>query len=218
MYMTKILVIEDEANIREGIVGILEFARYEVDTAKNGLMGIQAAARFKPDLILCDIMMPELNGYEVLLELSQSPATASIPFIFLTARSTRDDIRRGMSLGADDYLTKPFSAEELLEAVKTRLDRHQEIEKYNLQQMGLMRQYINLTLPHELRTPLNVILGYAEMLSQNTEDMNANKIRALVGKLKSGTVRLSNLVENYIAYSIPSPKMRGEKKQGNQVK
>src|SRR5690242_2364386 len=115
--MTKILVIEDEALILENVVEILEMEGFEVKGAPNGKLGLQVAAQFVPDLIICDIMMPEVNGYDVLMELNSSPELSVIPFIFLTARASRVDIRKGMTLGADDYLPKPFSAQELLQAV-----------------------------------------------------------------------------------------------------
>ena len=145
--MTSILVIEDETSIRESIIDALEFAKYNVEAARNGVEGVQLAQSYKPDLILCDVMMPELDGYGVLLELSQMPDLSRVPFVFLTAKATRDDMRHGMALGADDYLTKPFTSQELLEAVKSRLERHKQVQKYNMQQMEFVRQYINLTLP-----------------------------------------------------------------------
>lgn len=198
--MTKILVIEDENSIRETIIDSLEFADYEVDSATNGLLGVQVAKSFQPDLILCDVMMPELDGYGVLLELSQDVNLSRVPFIFLTAKATKEDMRRGMALGADDYLTKPFTSQELLEAVKVRLERHQQIQTYNTQQMEFVRQYINLTLPHELRTPLSGIMGYMYMLEDGFEDMDANTIRDMIGAINRASNRLGHLIENYIAY------------------
>ncbi len=120
----KILLIEDNLEIRENTSEILSLANYEVVTAENGKIGIELAQREKPDLIVCDIMMPELDGYGVLHILNKKPETASIPFIFLTAKTERTDIRKGMNLGADDYLTKPFNDTELLDAIETRLRKH----------------------------------------------------------------------------------------------
>ncbi len=198
--MTSILVIEDETSIRESIIDALEFAKYNVEAARNGVEGVQLAQSYKPDLILCDVMMPELDGYGVLLELSQMPDLSRVPFVFLTAKATRDDMRHGMSLGADDYLTKPFTSQELLEAVKSRLERHKQVQKYNMQQMEFVRQYINLTLPHELRTPLSGIMGYMYMLEDGFEDMDNETIRSMLGAIKRASNRLSHLIENYIAY------------------
>ena len=118
--MKKILVIEDNANIRENIVEILEWGEYKVIAADNGKKGMELAVSEKPDLIICDIMMPGLNGYGVLHVLSKEPETATIPFIFLTAKADRTDMRKGLEMGADDYLTKPFHASDLLSAIESR--------------------------------------------------------------------------------------------------
>jgi DNA-binding response OmpR family regulator len=122
--MKKILVIEDNADIRENTSEILSLANYTVITAENGKVGVDLANREKPDLIICDIMMPELDGYGVLHVLSKRPETAAIPFIFVTAKTERSDIRKGMELGADDYLTKPFDDNELLNAIEVRFRKN----------------------------------------------------------------------------------------------
>jgi CRP-like cAMP-binding protein/DNA-binding NarL/FixJ family response regulator len=127
--MKTILLIEDDTDMRENIAEILELASYRVVRAGNGKRGVELARRDPPDLILCDIMMPELDGYGVLLMLSKIPATAEVPFIFLSAKAERSDVRRGMELGADDYLTKPFEESELLNAVEGRLKRSQTFRK-----------------------------------------------------------------------------------------
>lgn len=125
--MSTILVIEDEPQVRANLQEILELADHTTLGATNGKMGLELATRHPPDLIICDIMMPELDGYGVLKCLRQTAATANVPFIFLTAKSDREDFRAGMRLGADDYLNKPFSPEDVLEAVAVRLDRHQSL-------------------------------------------------------------------------------------------
>jgi len=121
--MKRILVIEDNLEVRENIAEILELSNYEVDTAENGKIGVEKALASPPDLILCDVMMPELDGFGVLNLLSQNTLTAGIPFIFTTARTEKEDIRRGMNLGADDYITKPFYKDELLSVIQTRLKK-----------------------------------------------------------------------------------------------
>ncbi|MCC5924856.1 MAG: response regulator [Crocinitomicaceae bacterium] len=121
--MTKIAVIEDNHEMRENIQEILELADYEVVTAANGKEGIEVVKNTSPDLIICDIMMPELDGYGVLFYLSKNPITSKIPFIFLTAKTERADMRKGMNLGADDYIAKPFEEMELLEAIESRLKK-----------------------------------------------------------------------------------------------
>ncbi len=126
--MKKILLIEDNMEMRENAAEILELAKYTVFTAENGKEGVRLAQSEKPDLIICDIMMPELDGYGVLHMLSKNPETSSIPFIFLTAKAEKADHRKGMSMGADDYLTKPFDDMELLGAVEVRLKKSEQLK------------------------------------------------------------------------------------------
>jgi CRP-like cAMP-binding protein/CheY-like chemotaxis protein len=125
----KILLIEDNNDVRENTAEILELASYKVFTAENGKKGVETAQKEKPDLIICDIMMPVLDGYGVLHLLSKSQETASIPFIFLSAKAERSDLRKGMEMGADDYLTKPFEESELLNAIESRLKRSEIVKK-----------------------------------------------------------------------------------------
>lgn len=124
--MTKILLIEDEPQTRENLALILRMEGFEAVTARNGRIGLEAAAREKPDLILCDVSMPELDGFGVLSALRAAPETAGIPLIFLTARGERQDQRSGMNLGADDYIIKPVEPEDLLAAIQARLCRQQQ--------------------------------------------------------------------------------------------
>lgn len=123
--MKKILLIEDNKDMRENTTEILELANYKVVAASNGKTGVELAAKENPDLIICDIMMPELDGYGVLYLLGKNASTAGIPFIFLTAKAEKTDMRKGMSMGADDYLTKPFEEMELLNAVEARLRKNE---------------------------------------------------------------------------------------------
>ena len=121
--MTKILVIEDEPEMRRNITTLLRFKNYEAIAAENGLVGVEKARREKPDLILCDVMMPELDGFGVLRALQEDAKLALIPFLFLTAKGEKDDLRCGMNLGADDYLTKPVANNDLVQAIEARLRR-----------------------------------------------------------------------------------------------
>ncbi len=124
-----ILVIEDQQDVRENIVELLELSNYQVRDTSNGKEGVKAALESQPDLILCDIMMPEMDGYEVLYVLSKNPATSGIPFIFLTAKAEKADFRKGMNMGADDYITKPFREIELLGAIERRLEKFRGLSK-----------------------------------------------------------------------------------------
>lgn len=136
--MKTILIIEDNKDVRENTAEILEMASYKVLQAENGKMGVELAQNAKPDLIICDIMMPVLDGYGVIHLLNKNPETASIPFIFLTAKSERSDMRKGMEMGADDYISKPFDDIELLNAVESRLKKNEVLRaEYSQNVQGL---------------------------------------------------------------------------------
>jgi DNA-binding response OmpR family regulator len=136
--MKSVLVIDDNQDIRENTAEILELAGYKTFTAENGKKGVEAAQREKPDVIVCDIMMPELDGYGVLHLLRKNTETQSIPFVFLTAKTERSDFRKGMEMGADDYITKPFEDIELLNAIEIRLKKAEVLNnKYAPSQHGI---------------------------------------------------------------------------------
>jgi CRP-like cAMP-binding protein/CheY-like chemotaxis protein len=159
----KVLIIEDNIDIRENVVEILELANYQVFEAADGKQGIELAQEHNPDLILCDIMMPELDGYGVLYLLSKNPETSNIPFVFLTAKAERLDLRKGMDLGADDYLTKPFDGVELLNAVESRLRKKQT--QHNFYSKALDR--------------LNTLIKDTNGLTELKKIINDRKIRRL---------------------------------------
>jgi diguanylate cyclase len=156
--MQKILVIEDEKPIRENIIEMLELEKFQVIGAGNGKIGLELAIHHQPDLILCDVMMPEMDGYTVLTELRENSQTSTIPFIFLTARAEKSDFRKGMELGADDYITKPCTPDELIKAVQMRLKKHQKLtQNYKniidqaLEQINFLLYYDTITnLPNRL--------------------------------------------------------------------
>ncbi len=130
--MTKILLIEDDTVLRENTAELLELSDFKVTTASDGKQGLKAAKTNSPDIIICDIMMPELDGYEVLASLSKNDKTKYIPFIFLSAKTEHEDIRKGMNLGADDYITKPFTEDELVSAINSRLAKVSILKESNL--------------------------------------------------------------------------------------
>ncbi len=129
--MKKVLLVEDDVTVRENTAELLELSDYEVVTASNGAHGIKRAKDTHPDIIICDIMMPEIDGYGVLQALAENPETVNIPFIFLSAKTEHKDIRKGMDLGADDYLTKPFEEEDLLSAIESRLAKIAILKSFN---------------------------------------------------------------------------------------
>lgn len=138
--MNKLLVIEDNEMVRENLCEILELANYKVESAVNGKAGVQKALEYQPDLIICDVMMPELDGFGVLKVMNQNPKLNHIPLIFLTAKADKADLRKGMSLGAEDYITKPFDDTDLLETIKIRLEKSQRIrQSFDHTDQGLQR-------------------------------------------------------------------------------
>ncbi|MCW3467294.1 response regulator [Chitinophaga nivalis] len=152
--MQTILLIEDNTDIRENMAEILELANYRVITASNGKEGVALALDALPDLIVCDIMMPVLDGYGVLHMLHKNKALQGTPFIFLTARAERADIRRGMELGADDYITKPFEGTELLSAIESRLKRCAEIKQENITGLPGLDMLLSNASGHDLLADL----------------------------------------------------------------
>ncbi len=141
--MKKILLIEDNNDVRENTAEILKLAQYDVVTAANGKIGVELAHAEKPDLIICDIMMPVLDGHGVLHLLTKNDETAGIPFIFLTAKAERGDFRKGMEMGADDYLTKPFDDVELLSAIEIRLKKNELLKKEFTRNIEGINDFIN---------------------------------------------------------------------------
>jgi two-component system, sensor histidine kinase and response regulator len=201
--VTKILVIEDEAILRGEVIEWLNLENYDATSASDGMAGLEAAFANPPDLVVCDITMPRLDGYGVLLEMRSNAETATIPFIFVTARAAHEDIRRGMILGADDYITKPFTRLELLQAIQSRLDkraaqehdREREVEELR---KALMQEYEQRMLKtklvamfsHDFRNPLAGILSsnsllrdYADRLDETRRLAHLNRIEASVRQL-----------------------------------
>lgn len=153
--MKKILLIDDNKDLCENTAEILELANYKVFTAKNGRLGVELAFTEDPDLIICDIMMPELDGYGVLHLLQKNPATRNKPFIFLTAKTEHKDLRKGMESGADDYIMKPFTGIELLSAVESRLKKMELLEKQFMGDMEELQELIRVSGGNALKDLTN---------------------------------------------------------------
>lgn len=199
--MTQILVIEDEVSVLEIIEEILAAEGFDVLTAKNGQIGLEIARDRFPDLILCDIQMPVLDGYSVLKTLHEDPQTTTIPFIFLSAKSSRSSQREGMDLGADDYIPKPFTRDELLSAIRGRLDRHKKLENHSSQQLDQLRRNLTVALPHELRTPLQGIITSAELLGEYWENLDRDEIQEITGNIRVSANRLHELIQKFLLYT-----------------
>lgn len=199
----RIIFVDDEPNVLQGLRRSLRHTKKEwescfVDSGKEALAMVET---FKPDLIVCDVMMPNMNGYELLNLLRQDDTTAIIPFIFLTGNNDKPSMRKGMELGADDYLTKPCTSTDLISAIKTRFEKKAYQEKHSREKLDELRRNIVFSLPHELRTPLTGIQGIAEVLMDSGEDMEADQIVQLAESIYESSIRFERLIENYLIYA-----------------
>jgi two-component system, sensor histidine kinase and response regulator len=199
--MKKILVIDDDAAVQSLTVKALQSRGYQALIAADGEEGLEVARRYLPDLIVCDVQMPNLDGYETLAALQRDPVTSTIPFIFLTALRDQQDMRYGMGLGADDYLTKPFTVQELVNAVTTRLAKKAAVQRLSERKLEELRGNIGLALPHELLTPLNGILGLATLLQDEQAVARMEEVRDFARSIQSSALRLHRLIFNFIIYS-----------------
>ncbi len=192
--MKKILVVEDEPGLRENIITLLEIRGFEIIPAVDGMDALKKLEFITPDLIISDIMMPYLDGYELFKRIKENEKTRFTPFLFLTAKSDLTSIRQGMSLGVDDYVTKPFSSEDLYKAINTRL------EKVNLydEKIEQVKNSIRTALPHELRTPLIGILGYSEIILSDQFELGKEEIIEMVERISYSAKRLHNRIEKFL--------------------
>jgi CRP-like cAMP-binding protein len=193
--MRSLLIIDDHDDIRENIAEILSLAGYKTFTAENGKRGVEAAFREKPDLIVCDIMMPELDGYGVLHLLKKNPETENIPFIFLTAKTERPDFRKGMEMGADDFITKPFDDIELLNAIEIRLKKYDILQaKYSSDEKGATAMIDELRLSGLLDMKMD---NYeSSMFAKKTTLYSEGKRPKYLYYLKSGKIKAFRLHED----------------------
>ncbi|MCB1191880.1 MAG: response regulator [Leptospiraceae bacterium] len=198
--MEKILIIEDEEPLRNRLVRTIELEGYHPLAASGGIEGIKIAKSNLPDLIICDIMMPDLDGYGVYDELKKHIDTSTIPFIFLTAKVEKSDIREGMNLGADDYITKPFDIEDLMTSVKIRLEKKKTSDVISKKKLEEVKMNLSLSLPYELITPLINILGTSEQLKSGYGSMNDFTIREMLDHIHRSGKRLQRHMENYLLY------------------
>ncbi len=193
---TKILIIEDDNAIRENLAEMLSLSGYQVETAANGVEGISQALIFKPDAIVCDIMMPLMDGYQVLETLRSTNSQATTPFIFLTSLANAEDIREGMSIGADDYLTKPFNFSDLITAIEIRLKR-EKIQKEKLKAQVTEYQYnLHKVSTHEYNTPLSSMLGFLNLLSEHYTSFNKEETLSMLELITFSCIRLKKTLDN----------------------
>ncbi len=195
--MENILIIEDEPDVGKNIAEILETAGYGILEARNGDEALRITGKTVPDMIISDIMMPGRDGYSVLEEMQKSDPLSQIPFIFLTAKTDYAEMRKGMRKGADDYIVKPFKADDLLETVKTRFAKKRRIsEKLNRITEGVFKY-----VPHELRTPMVALLGYSDLLLTNIEDFSPVDISSAAERINVSARRLNRTIGKFIFLS-----------------
>jgi two-component system sensor histidine kinase/response regulator len=196
-----ILVIDDDEIVCEMIASNLQMEGFETIRALDGHEGIEAARRYSPDLIICDIMMPKLDGYATLSAIRKDPSTATTPFIFLTGQTTKSEMRQGMELGADDFLAKPVLVNELVAAIRTRLQKQELAHKETERKLDELRVNLSLSLPHEIRTPLSGIIGFAEILRDDNATLKHDEITEMAKIILRSATRLGHLVENFLTYA-----------------
>lgn len=199
--MIRILLVEDDDMLREEMHMWLEFEGYQPIATATGRDALDRAISEPFALVVSDIMMPDMDGLELLTELRKRPDTRLLPVVFVTARADRSDIRLGMQLGADDYITKPFTRGELLNAVATRLARSAEHAQQVNDSLAALQRVLHYTLPHELRTPLNGILGFAELILVDAQRLAPSELIEMAHVIRQSGIRLHRLIENYLLYA-----------------
>lgn len=193
-----ILVVEDHDPIREAIRMILEDEGFRVVTAVDGLDALQKMEQARPDLIVADIMVPRMDGRDFYRAVRERPEGLAIPFIFLTALGTKEDILLGKELGAEDYLVKPFDPQELVRVIRSRLRRMREVQQVQAAELDRLKQHIVTILSHELRTPLTYILGYTELALDDLHHLSPNALQEFLRGIRRGADRLARLVNDLL--------------------
>jgi signal transduction histidine kinase len=199
--MPNILVVEDDRAQLQAILAILRANDYGAIGAENGIDGVELANTQLPDLIISDIHMNRGGGYDLLASIRANPKTSAIPVILITAMPEQTGFRKAMEMGADDFLQKPFSAAELLAAVRSRLHKHQMLVRQANAKLEELRKAMSFTIPHELQTPLNSILGYSDILRKQYDDLESTEVAWMSERILKNARRLQRLLENYLLYA-----------------
>jgi len=195
--MTKILVVEDSNEVRNNISQLLTIKGYDVEIAENGKIGLEKVNKVVPDLIISDIMMPEMDGHLFFSELKKCSRTALIPFIFLTAKASPEAMRQGMKEGADDYLIKPFRANDLFDAVEARLNKKIKWQS----KIDGITSHLSDYVPHELRTPLVSILGFSDLMLDDFNNLTDEEKIEMLRMIKLSSKKLYKTIEKFILYA-----------------
>jgi CheY-like chemotaxis protein len=195
----KILIIEDDAAIRQTLRDLLELNGHSVLAAVDGEEGVRLATE-RPELVLCDVGLPGKDGYEVIQAIHQLPGGGDMPFIFLTARTDRADQRRGMDLGADDYITKPFTERDILDAIAARVTRQRTLRGRVEELIEQRRREVSANWSHELMTPLNGVLGGLELIEMEGGSVSPAELKDLLGLIRGGAERQQRLSRKLVLY------------------
>jgi two-component system sensor histidine kinase/response regulator len=198
--MSSILVIDDEDLFRESTAQALRRRGFDTLEAGSGRDGAELARRHLPDLVLCDVNMEQMNGYQMLETLRREPATASIPFILMTGMGDTEAMRKGMEMGADDYLPKPFTAPQLLGAIDARLKKRDILRQSAEKKLADLRANLTLSLPHEMVTPLNGIFGLAQLLAAEAQSLGPQEVAEFGRDILLCAERLQRTVQNFLLY------------------
>ncbi len=197
----KILIVDDEFEIRENLVRIFELSNYTVYSAKDGIEALHLARLHFPDIILSDIMMPNMNGIELLKTIEQDIDLSTIPVLLLTARADQNAIKESLKLGAEVIINKPFDIDELLSTVEIRLQKKRKREKHLKSKIEMLQSNLSQSLPHEIRTPLNAILGYSDFLKNNFSKLSDEDILDMLTEVNNGGKRLQRILDNFLFYA-----------------
>ncbi len=193
-----ILIVEDNVAILQGLAELLTDAGYETLTATNGYEALARMQETAPAIIISDIMMPEMDGYDLYRKVRERNEWVDIPFIFLTAKTEEEDIIKGISMGVEDYITKPFDMGVLLARIQARIKRAEELQEAAKQRQDAIRQEIINVLSHELRTPLTYIVGYTDLALEELKSLNPEEFEDFLQGIKHGSERLRRLVEELL--------------------
>lgn len=192
----QVLVVEDELDLLEEISDMLRFEGFDVLKASSGEDGVSIARENHPDIILCDIVLPGITGFDVIDQLKRDDQFAMVPFVFITARTERVSHRLGMDMGADDFIIKPFTRSELINSVKARLEKVKAVES----SLNVLKEEVVASLPHEFRTPLNAVLGFSKIIQEDIDKHSSADISEMAGYIFKSGVDLFRLSQKYLIY------------------
>ncbi len=195
----KILIVEDDPGMRASLKELLEMSGHQVMTGEDGRQGLELAAQ-GPEFIFCDVDMPHLDGHGLLAEIKKMPGVCDVPFVFLTGQNQRHELRAGMTLGADDYITKPYSSNDILAAIATRTKRHGRLREQLKVLTERHRREVHAQWSHELLTPLNAVLGSLDLLESEAESISRAELKEFLGFIREGAERQERLSRKLISY------------------